>query len=343
VIEMATTIEPAPAGTFAVNLVRALNTTWRAIQRHHPDVPDVVVTIGAGTARSGPDSKRVKYGHFDERRWMVDRDEAHELFIGGEGLQRGATATLITLLHEAAHGVGTVRGIQDTSRGGRYHNTRFRDLAAELGVTVLDQVDGAKCQHGWAGDQSLTDDAVKRYRRELARLDEVIRAYRIAEGSGGTGTKRKSSNNGVVAECGCTDPRKIRVSVSVYKLGSIICGICGRAFEADLPDGDDDGPAAGAPAGVPVDVPTDEAADPLYVVSVGKRVCWAPEDDEDNEDDPIVGTVVEPTSDEIEQGRSEMGGDFAFAFAVLVEWPSGIRRREWWPSLDLAEVLDDED
>ena len=56
--------------------------------------------------------------------------------MGGEGLRRGARAVLGTLLHEAAHGVATTRGIKDTSRQGRYHNRRFAELAAELGITV---------------------------------------------------------------------------------------------------------------------------------------------------------------------------------------------------------------
>jgi len=36
-------------------LVTALAGTWRAIQHHHPEVPDVVLTLGSGTigARRG--------------------------------------------------------------------------------------------------------------------------------------------------------------------------------------------------------------------------------------------------------------------------------------------------
>jgi len=41
-----------------------------------------------------------------------------------------------TLLHEAAHGMAATRQIKDTSRQGRYHNRRFAELAAELGITV---------------------------------------------------------------------------------------------------------------------------------------------------------------------------------------------------------------
>ena len=43
------------------------------------------------------------------------------MLVSGEGLQRGPTDVLGTLLHEAAHGLAQARSIQDTSRQGRYH------------------------------------------------------------------------------------------------------------------------------------------------------------------------------------------------------------------------------
>lgn len=55
------------------------------------------------------------------RRWA-------EVFVGGEGLARGPADVLATLLHEAAHALAHVRGIQDTSRQGRWHNAQFKAL-----------------------------------------------------------------------------------------------------------------------------------------------------------------------------------------------------------------------
>ena len=56
--------------------------------------------------------------------------------ISGEGLRRTPRDVLGTLLHEAAHALADARGIKDTSRQGRYHNTKFKMLAEELGLTV---------------------------------------------------------------------------------------------------------------------------------------------------------------------------------------------------------------
>jgi hypothetical protein len=53
---------------------------------------------------------------------------------GGEWFAEGAEHTLTTILHEAAHALADVRQVQDTSRQGKYHNRRFVQLAAELGL-----------------------------------------------------------------------------------------------------------------------------------------------------------------------------------------------------------------
>ena len=59
-----------------------------------------------------------------------------EIMISGEGLGRTPQDVLGTLLHEAAHALAAARGIKDTSRQGRYHNTKYKMLAEELGITV---------------------------------------------------------------------------------------------------------------------------------------------------------------------------------------------------------------
>ena len=38
--------------------------------------------------------------------------------------------------HEAAHAIACQRGIKDTSRQGRYHNSRFKAIAEEVGLDV---------------------------------------------------------------------------------------------------------------------------------------------------------------------------------------------------------------
>jgi hypothetical protein len=232
---------PTTGTAMAEALVTALAETWRAIQKRHPDVPDVVLTLGSGTlgARRG----EVTLGHFAAGRWHTttaeqDQETAEEeprnrpgiaeLFVGGEGLQRGARGVLATLLHEGAHGVAATRGIKDTSRQGRYHNRRFAALGAELGITV--ELDGPR---GWSGT-TLPDATADEYAAELAVLDTAIVAYRRSEIRG----PGKTSRNNPPATCECDPVRRIRVARSVLDAGPIVCGICEAPFTITEPEAD---------------------------------------------------------------------------------------------------------
>ncbi|MBY8859284.1 hypothetical protein K7711_22630 [Nocardia sp. CA2R105] len=182
-------------------LVAALEEAWAAIRSHHPEVPDVVLTVGAGSTGG-------------------DLALMHELFVGGEGLQRGAIDVLGTLLHEAAHGLAVARDIKETSRQGRWHNERYRELGEELGLTLT--------QHpkiGWSLT-TMPEGTRTRYRDQLEELTDALVAYRRREPDHRSG--RKSNNNGLAAECDCG--RKIRVSRTAYDVGQIICGRCRAAF-----------------------------------------------------------------------------------------------------------------
>jgi hypothetical protein len=68
-----TSSTPTTGTAMAEALVAALAETWRAIQNRHPDVPDVVLTVGSGTlgARRG----EVTLGHFAAGRWHTTRSE----------------------------------------------------------------------------------------------------------------------------------------------------------------------------------------------------------------------------------------------------------------------------
>jgi hypothetical protein len=212
------------AGTSA--LMAAIETTWAKIRELHPDTPEVIVTMASGSAGRGGG---LTLGHFAPDRWERGGDAVHELFVGGEGLARGALDVIGTLLHEAVHGIAATRQIQDTSRQGRYHNTRFRNLAAEVGIAVehSDKL-------GWS-TTSVPAVTAERYAAEVAQLTAAITAHRRSESAvmgagsgGGAGGTRSSSNNGVALVCGCG--RKIRASVTVAEAGPIMCGLCGEEF-----------------------------------------------------------------------------------------------------------------
>lgn len=177
-------------------------------------MPEVVITLGA---RSG--GRRLEYGHFAVGAWQRGADQLAELFIGGEGLERGPVPTLGTLLHEAVHGQAAERGIKDTSPHARYHNARFHDLAVAIGIEVEHD-----SSIGWSVTTVPAATAAA-YAREVDALDNALTAWRRPT-VGGSG--RASNNNGVSAACDCG--RRIRVSESVLEAAPITCGARGSEF-----------------------------------------------------------------------------------------------------------------
>jgi hypothetical protein len=212
-----------PTSRISAPLVAALEATWSAIATRHPEVPVAVVVVASGTDGK---ASRARWGHFAALRWVQGNTQLPEVLIAGEGLARGAEEVLTTLLHEAAHGLGDVRAINDTSRQGRYHNRRYKALAEELGLQVASP--GA---FGWAST-SLTDGARHEYRRELTRLGSALTLFRRAERP--AGAKPASTN---LLPCVCDCGRKIRVARSTLEVGDILCGVCGGTFTAESPVG----------------------------------------------------------------------------------------------------------
>lgn len=197
-------------------LISSIEHTWNAIRDHHPDIPNVVVTLGSGSLGG-----QLTLGHFAPHRWIRGEYHLHELFIGGEGLDRGPTDVLTTVLHEAAHSLAATRGIRDTSRQGRWHNTTYRNHAHELGLTTTHHPHA-----GWA-ITTIPPHTQHTYRHQLDELALALIAHRRREPRPHPG--RKSNNNGITATCAC--PRKIRASPTSYHTGPIYCAVCGMPFE----------------------------------------------------------------------------------------------------------------
>jgi hypothetical protein len=213
---------PAKKMSVTGRLVEAFATTWSAIQKRHPDVPPVVVTMASSTVGAKPGQSR-RLGHFAAGRWQQDETTLSELFVSAEGLQRGAVGVLSVLLHEGVHGIAHVRGIQDTSRQGRYHNMRFKVLGEELGLELAKD-----SKSGWS-TTSVPAAMQKVYARQLAMIEAALVAYRFTEI---TMTEKRSSNL-LVAFCEC--PRKIRIARTTLDEAPIVCTACRKTF-ATAPD-----------------------------------------------------------------------------------------------------------
>jgi hypothetical protein len=199
-------------------LLTALETAWDAIRARHPEVPAAVLIVGSGSPAKP--NAAMKWGHFASLRWQHGDTRLPEVLISGEGLKRTPAEVLVTLLHEATHGLADARNIKDTSRQGRWHNKKFATLAAELGLSATkdDKLGYSPC--------TLTDQATADYADTITGLASALNAYRHPEVF--DGKQRTNNNNGVSAECEC--PRKIRLSITAFDEGPIVCALCQAAF-----------------------------------------------------------------------------------------------------------------
>ncbi|MGW4117077.1 hypothetical protein [Nocardia sp. NPDC004711] len=219
----------------AGSLITTIESVWGQLRARHPDVPDVVATMAAGSAGR----KGVRLGHFGPARWKHGPELLPELFVGGEGLAFGAREVLGTLLHEAVHGAASARGVADTSRGGAYHNGKFREIAAEFGLGVE-----RSAGSGWSLT-TVPDATADEYVREIEALERVLVAHRRSEhdpagvNDEGTGDhnededdaeEEKVPRNGRALVCGCTPPRRVRARQRTIDAGPILCGVCRDPF-----------------------------------------------------------------------------------------------------------------
>lgn len=208
-------------------LVGALESAWAAIRAQHSEVPAAVIVVGSGSPTKA--NQGMKWGHFASLRWQAGDTQLPEILISGEGLSREPEAVFTTLLHEATHALADARGVQDTSRQGRWHNKKFATLAAELGMSTTkdDKLGYSPC--------TLTDITRARYKATIAGLSVALRFYRHPEPTG-EGKQRTNNNNGVSCECEC--PRKLRISTTAFEEGPIVCAVCSAAFLSEDIDRD---------------------------------------------------------------------------------------------------------
>jgi hypothetical protein len=207
---------PEPDGTASL-LVAALERTWQTIRKRHPDVPEAVLVVA-----SGSEGKRLNLGHFAPHRWQVNGSDRHEVLVGGEGLHRGPVEVLGTLLHEAAHGLAQARSIQDTSRGGRYHNRRYAQLARELGLEV------ASVQPiGWSAT-TVPDTTAAAYDGQLEGVAAALVLWRRQEHRIGTGPRSRN-----LLACTCACGRRIRAAKATLAEVPILCALCEGPFQPD--------------------------------------------------------------------------------------------------------------
>lgn len=196
-------------------IFRALNADWWGGELEEP-----IITIQS-TPRA--------YGHVTVAKTWKRKDEfRHELNIGAETLDRPIENVVATLMHEMVHLYNLAHGIQDCSRGGIYHNRKFKEEAERHGLHI-ERHD----TYGWTITEP-TDELIE-YILEQG-WSEVMMNRNLSwtpppsggskAGNGGTATPPKSKSSTRKYQCPCC-----KNSVRATKTVNIICGDCMQTME----------------------------------------------------------------------------------------------------------------
>jgi hypothetical protein len=228
-------------------IITALEGTWAAIRKRHPEIPAAVVT--AGSPQRGAAEGDALNGHHWPEQWIAGPDEAGraaELSIAAELLQSGGEAVLEALLHAGAHALATARGIRDTSAAGnRYHNKKFVMLAEQLGLRGPGQPESVT---GWAGC-TLTGATSIAYAAAIEAIDKAAPPYLDGLRAGAAGAGGEDEDDGAArragrrqaVECECQPPRRLQLTIRQLEVGPILCGLCGARFRAPAGERQDAG------------------------------------------------------------------------------------------------------
>lgn len=172
-------------------------------------------------------SKPGTYGHCSVARvWQRPDGNTYELNIAAEVLNYPIEETLDTMLHEMVHLYCRENGIKEVSRGGKYHNGKFKAEAERRGLTCV-----PRGQYGWnttPGD-NLIEYAMEKGWNEIRigrnntppgiRVEATGTAVQQGPESNGGKERRPSSTRKLVCpKCG----QSVRATKTVH----IICGIC---------------------------------------------------------------------------------------------------------------------
>jgi hypothetical protein len=120
---MKETIKTSRTAGYLEKIFRAVNARY-----FNGELEEPIITI-----QSTPKA----YGHVTvAKAWQRGETTRHELNIGAGTLDRPIENVVATLVHECVHLWHLQNGIQDCSRGGQYHNKKFKAMAEKCDLQI---------------------------------------------------------------------------------------------------------------------------------------------------------------------------------------------------------------
>lgn len=205
-----------------------LHVAFQHLNSHFFDnqLPEPAITIQTG-------GKRKSMGWCSSKEMWSDNEgmiKKYEINISAEYLNIEFYETMDTLLHEMVHLYCSVNGIKDTSRGGTYHNKRFKAECEKRGFYFPDLHPDKKL--GWAFPKlteetkrvldsfHLNPEAFKIARLTYGKLPSVQQSSEATDSDQNSNEEGKKSNSikWICETCNMT--------VRSTKKVNIICGDC---------------------------------------------------------------------------------------------------------------------
>lgn len=184
-----------------------LENAYDVLNQHYfnGELPKVIITV-----QSSPRA----YGHYTPWESWREQDSGYrEINIGAESLDRKIENVVSTLLHEMTHFHNDLLGLQDCSRGGTYHNKKFKEQAELHGLII--EYDS---RIGW----SLTtpSEGLIQFIEKQGWQGVSLARQGVLGLAGGKGGTKTSTRKYKCPECGCS----VRATKPV-NIGCLDCGV----------------------------------------------------------------------------------------------------------------------
>lgn len=172
------------------------------------------------TVQSSPRS----YGHCTVAKvWKKKDGETYELNIAAEVLNYPIEETLDTMAHEMIHLYCRENGIKETSRGGVYHNNKFKELADKIGLQCYKSE-----KYGWNTEagETMLQYAIDNDWNEITlgreRVQRLLPTHTPTTAqTGTTPTREPRPSSTRKYKCPCCN-----TSIRATKDVNVICGVC---------------------------------------------------------------------------------------------------------------------
>lgn len=155
------------------------------------------------------------YGALSLNRW-TDGDQSYDEIALNPEMFQNPLEVVDTMLHELAHLYCKQNDIKDTTRGGVYHNKKFKDIAERFGLKCI------QGKHGWNTTAEGNEEVLKGINSDLPY---PVGKTMIRKVDPGKKSQSKHSIKYVCPVCGisCRATKQIR----------IICAECDEEMQAE--------------------------------------------------------------------------------------------------------------